>query len=272
MPQVSVIMSVYNAQSEEILRTAIESICSQTFLDFEFIICDDGSTDDTWEKLQKIAATDSRIQLIHNKENRKAGYARNCCIRQASGKYIAVMDADDISDPRRLEIEKEYLDEHRECDFVGTRSQFFIKHIGDDEENYWFCKKPVGENFLFSLPFAHPSCMFRAEALQKVNNYDESKQKIRMEDYDMILRMYEKGLYGENIDQVLYYLRRDENQYKRRKYRYRWNEAKMKYDCFSKLGLMPKAIPYIIKPLIVGLIPWRLSAILQKKYYSRKKL
>ena len=88
----------------------------------------------------------------------------------------------------------------------------------------------------------------------------------------MILRMYEKGLYGENIDQVLYYLRRDENQYKRRKYRYRWNEAKMKYDGFSKLGLMPKAIPCIIKPLIVGLIPWRLSAILQKKYYSRKKL
>ena len=270
MPQVSVIMSVYNAQSEEILRTAIESICSQTFLDFEFIICDDGSTDDTWEKLQKIAATDSRIQLIHNKENRKAGYARNCCIRQASGNYIAVMDADDISDPRRLEIEKEYLDEHGECDFVGGRGQFFIQDIGDDQETYWFCKTPKAKDFLFSVPFVHASCMFRKEALQKVHGYDTTKKRVRMEDYDMLLRLYANGCYGSNVEDILYYIRRDENQYKRRKYRYRWNEAKMKYQGFSSLGLMPKGMIYVIKPLIVGLIPWRVSAILQKKYYRNK--
>lgn len=91
-----------------------------------------------------------------------------------------------------------------------------------------------------------------------------------MEDYDMLLRMYAAKLYGANLGEILYYIRRDANQYKRRKYRYRWNEAKMKYRGFLKLGLMPKAIPYVIKPLIAGLIPWRISAILQKRYYRKK--
>ena len=90
-----------------------------------------------------------------------------------------------------------------------------------------------------------------------------------MEDYDMLLRLYANGCYGSNVEDILYYIRRDENQYKRRKYRYRWNEAKMKYQGFSSLGLMPKGMIYVIKPLIVGLIPWRVSAILQKKYYRK---
>lgn len=91
-----------------------------------------------------------------------------------------------------------------------------------------------------------------------------------MEDYDMLLRLYANGCYGSNVEDILYYIRRDDNQYKRRKYRYRWNEAKMKYQGFSSLGLMPKGMIYVIKPLIVGLIPWRVSAILQKKYYRKK--
>lgn len=165
MPEISVIMSVYNAQSEEILQAAVDSICKQTYKDWELIICDDGSTDDTWDKLQRIAKQDERILLIHNEENRKAGYARNCYIRKASGKYIAVMDADDISHMKRLEKQKDFLDTHSEYAFVGGRGQFFVHQIGDDKETYWFCEKPESKDFLFSVPFVHASCMFRAEAL-----------------------------------------------------------------------------------------------------------
>ena len=98
MPQVSVIMSVYNAQSEEILRTAIESICSQTFLDFEFIICDDGSTDDTSVVCHEYSKIDSRIRYI-KKKNGGVSSARNEGIRNAKGEYITFVDTDDYVEP-----------------------------------------------------------------------------------------------------------------------------------------------------------------------------
>lgn len=268
--KISVVMSVYNAQSTEILRAAIDSIRNQTEPDWELIICDDGSTDDTWQKLRDMTQGDERIRLIHNKENRRAGHARNCCIREASGDYIAIMDADDLSHPDRLKLQKQFLDSHPEYAFVGTRGQFFIREVGDDPETYWFLAKPQAKDFRFSVPFVHASCMFRKEALEKVGGYDASPQKIRMEDYDMLLRLYAKKQYGANLEDTLYYIRRDEQQYKRRKYRYRFNEARMKYRGFRDLGLMPGAILYVIKPLIVGLIPWRISAILQKSYYRKK--
>lgn len=270
MPEVSVIMAVYNLADKKILEQSIGSILNQTYEDLELIICDDGSTDDTVKVLKQFAEQDSRIRLIESKQNRKAGYARNRCIQQATGKYIAVADADDVYSTKRMEIEKKYLDEHPQIAFVGSRGEFFKNMIGDDGEQYWFVANPEPKDFLFSLPFAHASCMFRKEVLEKVDGYAETKKSFRVEDYDMFLRVYAEGYRGVNLDDTLYYIRRDEQQYKRRKYRYRWNEARMKYRGFSKLGLMPKAIPYIIKPLIVGLIPWRISAILQKKYYRNR--
>lgn len=269
MPEISVIMSVYNLGNKIILGQAIESILNQTFRDFEFIICDDGSTDGTWSILKKIAKRDKRISLIHNKENRKAGYARNCCLKKAVGKYVAVADGDDIYPDNRLELERNFLEQHREYGFVGSRGEFFCREIGDDGENYWFCEKPQPRDFLFSLPFAHASCLFRREVLEKIGGYCEEKFCYRVEDYDMFLRLYGAGIRGKNLRETLYFIRRDDKQYKRRKYRYRLNEAKMKYRGFKELGLMPNALPYVVKPLIVGLIPWRLSAIMQKRYYKR---
>lgn len=269
MPEISVIMSVYNLGDEGILGQSIESILNQTFRDFELIICDDGSTDMTWEILKKIAQKDKRIMLIHNKNNRKAGFARNCCLKKAVGQYIAVADGDDIYPVNRLEVERNYLEQHREYGFVGSRGVFFCREVGDDGENYWFCEKPQPKDFLFSLPFAHASCMFRREVLEKIGGYCQEKNCYRVEDYDMFLRLYADGVRGKNLKETLYYIRRDDKQYKRRLYRYRLNEAKMKYRGFRRLDLLPRALPYVLKPLIVGLIPWRISAMMQKRYYKR---
>lgn len=271
MPEVSVIMSVYNLSDKKILEQSIGSILQQTFEDLELIICDDGSTDDTVKILRQIARKDSRIRLIENKENRKAGYARNTCIKYASGRYIAIMDADDCSHPQRIEKQREYMEEHPEYGFVGSRGEFFVYGLGDDEECYWFCEEPEPRDFLFSLPFVHASCMFRKEVLEKVQGYDCAKHVVRSEDYDMLLRIYGEGYRAKNLQEVLYYIRRDENQYRRRKYRYRFNEAYIKYRGFKKLGLMPQAMLYVIKPVIVGLIPIRLTAKIQKLHYSKKQ-
>lgn len=268
MPEISVVMPVYNTK-EHILRDAVDSVRNQSFQDFELLVCDDGSACPVWEALRQMAAGDPRIRLFRCDRNHGAGFARNICIRAAQGRYIAMMDADDIAAPMRLEKEYEYLQMHPEISFVGCRGEFFIRRIGDDGECYWFCGKPKAENFLFSLPFVHASLMFQKKVLLQAGGYDCSRLAVRVEDYDLLLRLYAKGYSGENLEDTLYYIRRDKQQYKRRKYRYRFHEVYMKFRHFKSLGLMPKGTLYVVKPLLAGLLPLRFRAALQKKYYAR---
>ncbi|MHA1713815.1 MAG: glycosyltransferase, partial [Candidatus Ranarchaeia archaeon] len=114
-PKVSVIMSVYNAEKH--VKKAIDSILSQTFRDFEFIIINDGSTDRTSEILKSYA--DPRL-IVVNQANRGVTQSLNKAIGMARGQYIARMDADDISLPQRLEMQVEFLEEHPEVGLVGT--------------------------------------------------------------------------------------------------------------------------------------------------------
>lgn len=266
----SVVMATYNDAEGGSLRVAIDSILHQTYKMFEFIICDDGSTDKTCEILDEVAKQDKRIKIIKNKINHKAGYARNCAIHAANGKYIAIMDSDDISHPQRLAYQVKCLEENPEYGFVGCKGQYFHEKIYDEKECYRFLNKPQAEDLLFSLPFVHASCVFRREILDAVGGYDISTNRFRVEDYDLLLRIYEKGFCGLNIENVLYYIRRDPAQYKRRKYRFRFNEVSMKYHACRKLGYWPRGIGYVIKPLIVGLIPISLLKKIQKKYYGDK--
>lgn len=268
--KVSVIMSTYNEGDGVQLKQAVDSILQQTFGDFEFIICDDGSTDNTWKELKKLQTLDKRIKIIHNRENKKAGFARNTAIRYAKGEYVAIMDSDDIAHRERLRKQADYLDRHRDYAFVGTRGEFFVNTVGDDGERYMFLEAPEPKDFLFSLPFVHASIMIRREVLEEIRGYDCSFKVVRAEDYDMLLRIYGAGYRGRNLPEVLYYIRRDANQYKRRKYRYRFHEVYVKFRGFKKLNLMPKGIVYVIKPLIVGLIPIPLMKVIQKKYYAGK--
>lgn len=270
MEKVSVVMATHNEGDGKQLKQAIESVLAQTYTNLELVICDDGSTDSTSKILEKIALSEDRIKIICNKENHKAGYARNTAICASTGKYIAIMDSDDVMHKDRLKKQVEFLENNPQYAFVGTKGEFFINKIGDDGEHYWFCEKPKPKDFLFSLPFVHASIMFRKEALEKVGGYDISKYAVRAEDYDLLLRLYGAGYKGKNLNEVLYYIRRDEAQYQRRKYRYRFHEAYIKFRGFKKLGLMPKGIFYAIKPLIVGLIPIKLMAVIQKKYYAKK--
>ena len=115
-PKVSVVMSVYNG--ERYLREAVESILNQTFIDFEFVIIDDGSTDDTLGILERY--TDPRIRLVKNGRNIGLTESLNRGIRLARGKYVARQDADDISLPERLSSQLLFLDKHRGIGLVGT--------------------------------------------------------------------------------------------------------------------------------------------------------
>ncbi|NLK27602.1 MAG: glycosyltransferase [Clostridiales bacterium] len=266
---ISVIMAVYNENPVK-LRKAVDSILHQTYKDFEFIICDDASTNNTYEVLEEIAKSDKRIRLLRNLNNMKAGGARNECLKLVTGEYIAIMDSDDISHPMRLERQASFLKANKEYTFVGTKSEFFCDNINNTNGQYWFCKEPKKADFLMTLPFVHGSLMFRTDVLLGARGYSTDKKAIRAEDYELLMRLYANGYKGANIDETLYYICMDESTYKRRKYKYRFNECLVKYRGFKTMGLMPRALLFAIKPLIVGLIPRRILASMKRYYYKDK--
>lgn len=261
---VSVIMAAYNA--EETIEAAIRSILLQTHDNFELIICDDASTDNTWCLMRSLVDEDSRIKLIRQEKNRGPAVARNRCLLQAQGEYIAIMDADDLCSENRLAVQVSFLERHREVAFVGLLGEVFHNIPGDCSKCYPYVAKPAAKDFLMTLPFVHASLMFRSTAMGR--GYPEERQALRSEDYAFLMERYAAGLRGENTTDAVYYIREDADTFKRRKYRYRLTEAGVKWKGFLALGLMPRGILFAIKPLIVGLVPPKILERLKGKYYK----
>lgn len=251
---VSILMGIYNTPDLQILQKVVESIRQQTFTDWEWIICDDGSTDTTRETIQSLIQGDDRIRLIRNETNLGLAASLNHCMKYARGKYIARMDADDGCVPNRLEKQVQFLDENPGYQLVGTAAELF------DEDGIWGQRKmpelPEKCDFLWGSPFIHPTIVIRREALLRVHGYRVAKETRRTEDYDLFMRLYAKGYQGYNLQEELYYFREDKTARKRKKYRYRIDEARVRWKGFRQMGLMPKGLVYVVKPLIVGLIPY----------------
>ena len=261
-PSISVIMGVYNVATLPVFLSSIHSILHQTFPDFEFIICDDGSTDTTPDILRRIARSDRRIRLITNDVNLGLAASLNRCIGISRGHFIARQDADDISDLERFEKQIAFLEMNKSIGFLGTNVRLF------DASGIWgeriLEKCPTKYDFLFTAPFVHGSIMFRKETLEKVRGYRVAKETRRTEDYDLEMRLYAQGVAGENLQEFLYDYCEDKETGKRRKYKYRIDEMKVRWKGFKKLSLFPMAIPYVIKPIIVGFIPRRFLVTLKR--------
>ena len=163
MPKVSVVMPVYNAG--DYLVEAIESILNQTYSNFEFIIIDDASKDrslDIIKRYKKLYPT--KIRLIQMRRNLNAGgdMCANEGIKKARGKYIARMDADDISAPTRLEKQVEFLEENKKVFLVGSNAHVIDSNgeiIGEKLEPE--SPQDIYKAYLTFHPLIHPSCMFR---------------------------------------------------------------------------------------------------------------
>ena len=118
MPLISVILPTYNV--EKYICEAIDSILNQSFSDFELIIVDDCSTDNTYSLCLEYASVDKRVKVFRNEENSKIEFSLNKALSLAKGYYVVRMDGDDISEPKRLEIMKGYLEDHPDIVLVGT--------------------------------------------------------------------------------------------------------------------------------------------------------
>lgn len=266
MPKISVISGAYNVASCYSFDKSMESILNQSFGDFEFIICDDGSSDATFELLKKYADKDERIKLIRNEQNRGLAASLNRCIEIAEGEYIARHDLDDYCNLNRFKKQIEYLNSHREISVLGSTAYLFDENGVWGEERY--PAEVKSEDFLFTSPYKHGSVIFRKEALLKAGGYRVAKETRRAEDYDLFMTM-QTFAKGANLEEALYYFCEDKNTLKRRKYKYRIDEAKVRFRGFKKLGLFPKGIIYVIKPLIVGLIPIKILGKLKRRKQSK---
>lgn len=201
-PKVSVIMGVYNCKSSEKLRRSVQPIINQTFTNWEFFICDDGSTNGTLSLLYEIKEMDPRIQILHYDNNVSLGNALNTCLKHAKGEYIARQDDDDFSDKSRFEKQVKFLDENDDYCMVGCCAQVY------DDNGVWghyrVPEKPSKFDFLKNSPFMHPTMLMRRSALKIGGGYRIATETRRCEDYDLFMRMYSKGLYGYNIQEELY--------------------------------------------------------------------
>ncbi|MBR1605192.1 MAG: glycosyltransferase [Alphaproteobacteria bacterium] len=190
-PKVSVLMPVYNTK-EEYLREAIESILNQTFRDFEFLIIDDGSTNNAKEVIWSYR--DRRIKYFEQ-ENRGLIYTLNKGLELCKGEYIARMDSDDISLPERFEKQVDYLDEHPETGLVGSLIKTF------PQENIIYIKEYSKYlDMIKGNQVAHPSIMVRKSILEKYHLKYENY--LHAEDYELWTRMIKyTELY--NLQEVL---------------------------------------------------------------------
>ncbi len=211
-PVIAVVLPAYNAAAY--LEEAIRSVLVQTFSDFELIIIDDCSSDETFSIAQRFASEDSRIRVIRNETNQKEGGSRNIGIASVSPsvRYIATMDADDCCRKDRLQKQLDFLDKHREIAFCGAAIA-----IMDDsgcifaEREYPSGGKCIRRNFGAFNCFAHPTTMLRRELFQTYR-YEPTHRCV---DYALFFQILEHHD-GDNLPDVLLDYRLSSTQQKSR--------------------------------------------------------
>lgn len=208
-PSISVVMPVYNCG--QYVAIAIESILKQKYTDFEFIIIDDGSSDNSVEIIRQFK--DSRIIFIRNETNKGNYSARNRGMDIAKGKYICVMDADDISEPERLAIQYEFMEKNPSLGICGT----FIKNIPSGIIPCFITDyAELKVAFLFNNYCSHPSLMIRREILKRFD-LKYNTDYFYSADYDLCVRAL-KVTEIQNIPYSLLRYRRHQGQISFAKY------------------------------------------------------
>ncbi|MCE1235667.1 MAG: glycosyltransferase [Hyphomicrobiales bacterium] len=184
-PTVSVIFAVYNGSNY--VAKALDSILSQTFSDFEIIIVDDGSTDDTYSIISSYE--DPRIKIFRQ-ENRGLAASLNQAILLASGEFLARHDHDDISLPTRFEKQVAYLRSHPDCCLLGTRSTIWVGDEPTERGHDHPCDDATLKfQLLFDNFFVHGSVMIRRSALDDVGLYTTDPKRQPPEDYELWCRI-----------------------------------------------------------------------------------
>lgn len=226
-------MAAYNAASY--IKDSISSIINQTFKDFELIIIDDGSTDDTALVVKQF--NDDRIRFIQNDENKGLPFTRNKLLELARGEFIAILDSDDIAYPERLQLQLSFFYSHPEIALCGGHGKIINENgTESDKEIKVVTDDSINMQILFGNPFINSSTMFKTQIFRELNGY---RDFALAEDFDLFIRVSEKykianidaflvkyRIHGENIT-----IKRSEEQEK--------HELEILKNIQDKLGMSP---------------------------------
>lgn len=267
--KISIIMGIYNCAST--LDEAIQSILNQSINNWELIMCDDGSTDETFSIAKKYEDKyPDQIIVLNNNQNMGLNYTLNKCLYKASGEYIARMDGDDISLPDRLKVEATFLDEHPEYAIVSTPMIYF------DENGDWgqgtSIEKPKVKDFVFHAPFhCHAPCMIRKKAFLDVGGYTVDKKLIRFEDCNLWYKLYALGYRGYNLKLPLYKMRDDRNAYIRRNPKIRMRGIYVQFIGFKLVKMPIRYYPFLIVEFLKNLFIIMLPENIYMSLHRRKQ-
>jgi len=252
--KLSLVMSVYN--QEKYLKKAIKSIIDQSFKKFEFLILDDGSTDNSWKIIKSF--NDPRIKVFRHRQRQGLAKGLNFLIAKTEGEYIGRMDGDDVAYKNRLEKEVGFLDKNPEIALVGSWAR-----IGDQKGRVvGFFKHPtkyiqIRRAILSYNPFVHPTVVFRKKAFKQVGGYNENL--FYAQDYDLFLKFVVRYPCA-NLGQFLLKFRWDPD-YKKQKQQHKIG-LKIRWKAIKDYGYSKEEVFKLIKPLIFYLVP---TAV--KKFY-----
>lgn len=264
MPKISVVMSVYNG--DRFLKKSMESVCGQTFSDFEFIIIDDGSSDNTRLVLSEFEKNDNRIKVYHQK-NTGLTSSLNKAISLSGSEFIARQDADDISVANRLERQIEYMRANPNIALVGA------SFADIDSEG-----KVIRKNFLNMNPgtlkkriirgnfMCHSSVLFRKDAFLSVGGYDETF--LRAQDYRLYFDLLCKYDIGVIPDVLVYKIRRGDAISCAHVRSQRWHGIRARYYAIKRRQYSAWNLFYVFKAIIGNCIPVFLKNKIDRLIYG----
>ena len=257
-------MGIYNCT--DTLEQAVISIQNQTYTNWELILCDDGSTDNTYAVACALSERDKRIIVTQNEKNLGLNFTLNHCLEYATGEYIARMDGDDDCFPERFEKQVAFLDSHPEFAIVSTPMILF------DETGEWgrttAKEYPTKEDVVCGSPICHAPMMMRKNAMLEVGGYTVDPRMIRVEDVNLWIKLYVTGYRCCNLQEPLYRMRNDQNALNRRKYKYRVNSTYVRLQGCRMMKLGVKCYVRAFTPMVIGLVPARLRKWIRHKQRS----
>lgn len=260
-PKVSIIMGIYNCEST--LKESLESIINQTYENWELILCDDCSSDNTYEIAKEIASQyPEKIKLLKNDKNLTLAPTLNKCLEHVTGKYIARQDGDDLSNINRLKEQVRFLESNSDYDLVGSNMISF-----DEKGEHGIHKiklNPTKKDYLKNgTIFFHATILMKTEVMKKLGGYCTKWYAIQAEDYELWSRFVLDGYNGINLDRELYYVRENRETYRRKNIKRRLRGLILRFKINMKLKAPIKSYSFIFKDILAICIPKKILI----KYY-----
>lgn len=250
-PQVSIIMGIYNCETS--LSVAIDSILQQSYLNWELIMCDDGSTDDTVAIAKIYAERHDNIKLICNERNMKLAYTLNRCLQHVHGLFVARMDADDSCVDSRIEKQVSFLLANPKYDAVGCA--MYVCSTTNRAYVRLYPQYPMESLVWSSTPFAHPTVMIKKSVFDSLGGYRTDPITNRAEDLDLWFRFKIAGYHGYNIQEPLYSYHEDITDYSKRTTQAAFGCSRLIWHYYRRMKIPFKYYYLVVKPLISTIMP-----------------